>query len=79
MRNVFTLTAVLAAAFLTSACLEGFEEVNEGDDVELEEVEMDPPAAPAPDVESSPHSFNRSDDPDEGGQIKPSSRNAVKR
>lgn len=79
MRSVFTMSAVLVAAFLATACVEGFDEVHEDDDAELEEVEMDLPAAPAPDVVSSPQSFNRSDDPDEGGQIKPTSRNAVKR
>jgi PBP1b-binding outer membrane lipoprotein LpoB len=79
MRSVFTLSAVLVAAFLATACVEGVDEVNEVDDAELEEVEVDLPAAPEPDVVRSPQSFNRSDDPDEGGQIKATSRNAAKR
>lgn len=79
MRSVFTLSAVLVAAFLATACVEGVDEVNGVDDAELEEVEVDMPAETAPDVVRSPQSFNRSDDPDEGGQIKPISRNAAKR
>jgi hypothetical protein len=78
MRNVFTLSAVLMAAFLATACVEGIDEGNEVDDAELEEVEVEVPAAPDPDVVKSPQSVSRTDDPDEGGQIKPTSRTAVK-
>ncbi len=69
MRSVFTCLAGLMAAVLATACVEGAYGVEGNDDDEQEERE--PPAASEPEVETLPQALQLSDDPDEGGQIKP--------
>jgi hypothetical protein len=74
MRSVFTFCAVVMAAVLATACVEGVDEVDGIDDEESEEVEVEVevelPAAPEPEVVTPPQEIRLNDDPDEGGQIK---------
>ncbi len=70
MRSVFTFCAVLMAAVFATACVEGVDEVDGIDDEELEEVEVELPAAHEPEVVTLPQEIQFNDDPDEGGQIK---------
>lgn len=78
MRSVFTCCAVLMAAVLATACVEGVDGVDGIDEEQLEEVEGEPPAAQEPEVVTLPQAIQLNDDPDEGGQIKPRSNHAAR-
>lgn len=78
MRSVFTFCAVLMAAVFATACVEGVDRVEGIDDEELEEVEVELPTAHEPEVVTLPQAIQRNDDPDEGGQIKPTANRAAR-
>lgn len=78
MRSVFTCCAVLMAAVLATACVEGVEGVDGIDEDQLEEVEGEPPAVQEPEVVTLPQVIQLNDDPDEGGQIKRRSNHATR-
>lgn len=78
MRSVFTFCAVLMTAVFATACLEGVEGVDGIDDEALEEVEVEPPAAQEPELVTLPQAIQRNDDPDEGGQIKPTANHVAR-